>query len=46
MKLFILIQQISILNTTYYYDPHPFVPSNRDLRAKRCKEVFDIQQEV
>ena len=31
------------LNTTYYYDPHPFVPSNLDLRAKRCKEVFDIQ---
>lgn len=31
------------LNTTYYYDPHPFVPTNRDLRAKRCKEVFDIQ---
>ena len=31
------------LNTTYYYEPHPFVPSNRDLRAKRCKEVFDIQ---
>lgn len=31
------------LNTTYYYDPHPFVPSNRDLWAKRCKEVFDIQ---
>lgn len=31
------------LNTTYYYDPHPFIPSNRDLRAKRCKEVFDIQ---
>ena len=31
------------LNTKYYYDPHPFVPSNRDLRAKRCKEVFDIQ---
>lgn len=31
------------LNTTYYYDPHPFVPSNRGLRAKRCKEVFDIQ---
>lgn len=31
------------LNTTYYYDPHPFVPSNRDLRAKRCKEVFDVQ---
>ena len=31
------------LNTTYYYDPHPFVPSNRDLRAKRWKEVFDIQ---
>lgn len=31
------------LNTTYYYDPHPFVPSNRELRAKRCKEVFDIQ---
>lgn len=31
------------LNTTYYYDPHPFVPSNRYLRAKRCKEVFDVQ---
>lgn len=31
------------LDTTYYYDPHPFVPSNHDLRAKRCKEVFDIQ---
>lgn len=31
------------LDTTYYYDPHPFVPSNPDLRAKRCKEVFDIQ---
>ena len=27
------------LNTTYYYDPHPFVPSNRDLRAKRCKDI-------
>lgn len=31
------------LDTNYYYDPHPFVPSNLDLRAKRCKEVFDIQ---
>lgn len=31
------------LDTTYYYDPHPFVPSNLELRAKRCKEVFDIQ---
>ncbi|WP_294580989.1 NAD(+) synthase [uncultured Thomasclavelia sp.] len=31
------------LDTTYYYDPHPFVPSNHSLRAKRCKEVFDIQ---
>lgn len=31
------------LDTTYYYDPHPFVPSDHSLRAKRCKEVFDIQ---
>lgn len=31
------------LDTTYYYDPHPFVPNNPKLRAKRCKEVFDIQ---
>lgn len=31
------------LETTYYYDPHPFVPSDMALRAKRCKEVFDIQ---
>jgi NAD+ synthase (glutamine-hydrolysing) len=26
-----------------YYDPHPFVPSLKDQRALRCKEVFDIQ---
>ena len=31
------------LDTTYYYDPHPFVPSDFRLREKRCKEVFDIQ---
>ena len=31
------------LDTTYYYDPHPFVPNNLELREKRCKEVFDIQ---
>ena len=31
------------LDTNYYYDPHPFVPSDSNLRAKRCKEVFDIQ---
>lgn len=31
------------LDTTYYYDPHPFVPSNPLLREKRCQEVFDIQ---
>ena len=26
-----------------YYDPHPFVPSDNQKRALRCKEVFDIQ---
>lgn len=26
-----------------YYDPYPFVPSDHNQRAKRCKEVFDIQ---
>lgn len=31
------------LDTTYYYDPHPFVPSNPKLREMRCKEVFNIQ---
>lgn len=31
------------LDTNYHYDPHPFVPSDSNLRAKRCKEVFDIQ---
>lgn len=31
------------LDTTYYYAPHPFVPSDPTKRALRCKEVFDIQ---
>lgn len=31
------------LSLNRYYDPHPFVPSNKDKRAERCKEVFDIQ---
>ncbi len=31
------------LNLNRYYDPHPFVPSQDNLRALRCKEVFDIQ---
>ena len=26
-----------------YYDPRPFVPSNKDNRQKRCEEVFNIQ---
>ncbi|WP_041140055.1 NAD(+) synthase [Beduini massiliensis] len=26
-----------------YYDPTPFVPSNPQLRQKRCEEVFNIQ---
>jgi NAD+ synthase (glutamine-hydrolysing) len=26
-----------------YYDPYPFVPSDSNQRAMRCKEVFDIQ---
>ncbi|MFV0395006.1 MAG: NAD(+) synthase [Coprobacillaceae bacterium] len=32
------------LNTTYYYDAHPFVPNNPDVRAIRCQEVFNIQK--
>lgn len=32
------------LETTYYYDPHPFVPSNSKVRAIRCQEVFNIQK--
>ena len=31
------------LELNRYYDPHPFVPSDNDKRAIRCKEVFDIQ---
>jgi len=31
------------LDVQRYYDPHPFVPSNKEKRAERCKEVFDIQ---
>ena len=26
-----------------YYNPYPFVPSDTEQRAMRCKEVFDIQ---
>ncbi|MDR2753078.1 MAG: NAD(+) synthase [Oscillospiraceae bacterium] len=25
------------------YDPRPFVPQNENLRAQRCREIFDIQ---
>lgn len=31
------------LDTTYFYDPHPFVPSDLKKREVRCKEVFTIQ---
>ena len=31
------------LDTNYYYDPHPFVPSDPSKRELRCKEVFEIQ---
>ena len=34
----------SHLATTYYYDPHPFVPSDPKLRAIRCQEIFNIQK--
>lgn len=34
---------IDDLQLDRYYDPHPFVPSDKENRAKRCKEVFDIQ---
>lgn len=26
-----------------YIDKHPFVPSNKDVRDERCKEIFNIQ---
>lgn len=32
-----------VLELHRYYDPHPFVPSDENKRAIRCKEVFDIQ---
>ncbi len=31
------------LDLKRYYDPQPFVPSQKDKRALRCKEVFNIQ---
>ena len=35
------IPQIAQLNR--FIDPHPFVPSDKRVRAKRCKEIFSIQ---
>lgn len=35
--------QNRFLDTTYYYDPHPFVPSKKQERELRCKEVFELQ---
>jgi len=32
------------LDTNYFYTPHPFVPSNPDVRSIRCQEVFNIQK--
>lgn len=32
------------LETNYFYTPHPFVPSNPDVRSIRCQEVFNIQK--
>lgn len=26
-----------------YIDPHPFIPSNEELRIERCNEIFSIQ---
>ena len=31
------------LDLDRYYDPHPFVPSDKEKRAARCEEVFNIQ---
>lgn len=31
------------LDTTYYYNPYPFVPNDSANKALRCKEVFEIQ---
>jgi NAD+ synthase (glutamine-hydrolysing) len=35
------LPQIEQLNR--YVDPHPFVPSKKGERAKRCREIFSIQ---
>ncbi|MDE6952203.1 MAG: NAD(+) synthase [Erysipelotrichales bacterium] len=32
-----------VLELERYYDPYPFVPHDETKRAKRCKDVFDIQ---
>ena len=35
------VPQIKQLNR--FIDPHPFVPSDKKVRTKRCKEIFSIQ---
>ena len=35
------VPQIVQLNR--FIDPHPFVPSDKKVRTKRCKEIFSIQ---
>ena len=36
-------ENTNISNFDRYIDKHPFVPSNEAERAKRCKEIFNIQ---
>ncbi len=33
----------SITQLNRYVDPHPFVPSKKSERSKRCREIFSIQ---
>lgn len=35
--------QTNLETLARYIDPHPFVPSDPNIRDKRCKEIFDIQ---
>lgn len=37
------LKDVSINNFDRYIDKHPFVPSDKNERDKRCMEIFDIQ---
>ena len=35
--------EISVVNSVDPYDPHPFIPSDKNELAERCEEILEIQ---